>query len=661
MGERIRKILRWVLGLDAVDSSPRGAHDPGGVADWELDGIAAVTASTSMPSGRPGRPDSMAPTARPDVPPSVPPPAARSRPKQALPSPIDEVPDYRAWNYRGWKRLALDLFSGRARAGILVEGDLSLAKLRLRSLPPGLIVRGGLDLRQNQRLRRIGDGLTVDGALLIGGRCEADPWPWWANGPVREAQEGQTVVAILARFSRDGQCPLVELPRGVKVGGDLWLQNCRYIERLPDDLQVGASVRLVGCASLTTLPDPFTVKGHLEIIGAPSLCALPSQLQINGDFRLVGVRVKKLSKDLRVGGNLTLDRCSRLAELPEALEVGGSLLVRRCPIGRLPDQLQISGNLRLVGVRVKELPKDLRVEGDLTLDRCSELVELPARLEVGGSLLVRDCPIERLRAGLHVGKDIRIHRARYLESTPEGMSARGDIELADCDSLVRITPGLRVGRDLVAKRCPNLRELPEGLRIPGKLDVQACTSLEHLPGGIQIGFASDRSSCAPALVLADCSALRRIPEGLKVGGPVEIASSGLRELPEQLLRSVRVLWRGGVVPRKFFFQPESLTPGQILSEPNAELRRVMLERAGWEQVLKRANAAILDRDTDAGGERRLIRVFVRRPWVYLQCRCPSTGRQYLIRVPPNTPSCRHAVAWIAGFDDPEAYNPTVET
>jgi hypothetical protein len=34
---------------------------------------------------------------------------------------------------------------------------------------------------------------------------------------------------------------------------------------------------------------------------------------------------------------------------------------------------------------------------------------------------------------------------------------------------------------------------------------------------------------------------------------------------------------------------------------------------------------------------------------------------YLIRVPPDTKSCRHAAAWIVGFDNPDDYHPIVKT
>jgi hypothetical protein len=41
--------------------------------------------------------------------------------------------------------------------------------------------------------------------------------------------------------------------------------------------------------------------------------------------------------------------------------------------------------------------------------------------------------------------------------------------------------------------------------------------------------------------------------------------------------------------------------------------------------------------------------------------CPSTGRQYVIRVPPTVTTCHQAIAWVAGFDDPDQYRPVAES
>jgi hypothetical protein len=71
----------------------------------------------------------------------------------------------------------------------------------------------------------------------------------------------------------------------------------------------------------------------------------------------------------------------------------------------------------------------------------------------------------------------------------------------------------------------------------------------------------------------------------------------------------------------------------------------------------------LDADTDAGGARRLLSVDMvgDEPLVALEVRDPSTGRVYLLRVPPEMTTCRQAAAWIAAFDDLDDYRPLLET
>jgi hypothetical protein len=66
--------------------------------------------------------------------------------------------------------------------------------------------------------------------------------------------------------------------------------------------------------------------------------------------------------------------------------------------------------------------------------------------------------------------------------------------------------------------------------------------------------------------------------------------------------------------------------------------------------------------TDPGGVRRLLRVPMvdDEDLVCVMVHCPSTGGRYLLRVPPKMKTCRQAVAWTAGFDDPSRYRPLVE-
>ncbi len=505
--------------------------------------------------------------------------------------------------YGPWEELALLLFSGRAPEGIEVGHSLALATLRLRSIPPGFRVAGDLDLRQCQRLQRIGAGLSVAGDLIIGGRCLDAPW--WQDFVARAARGEAEPPAVLGRRSLEAQSPLRALPPGLQVAGNLQVRQARHLTGVPEDWRVGGSIHLEGCSALRSLPEGLVVHGDLVIKAAPSLLKLPAGLRVEGSLRLVGVRVDRLPDGLHVGGDLHLECCPRLATLPDGLAVGGSLIVRRCPVTRLP-------------------------------------------------------------GGLRVGRDLRLLRLAEFAELPEGLHVPGRVEVDRCPRVEAIPPGFRVGTDLAVVRSEALRALPAGLRVPGTLDLRGCTRLAALPAGLNVGSRLKDRPLAPALRLADCSSLTTLPTDLVVGGPIEVAGSGLLDLPDRLFRSARILWRGVVVAPKVVFRPETLSAEEILGQPNAELRRVMLERAGLDRVLAESRAQVVDADADLGGPRRLI--WLAAGWIipadprcFLQCRCPSTGRDYLLRVPPETRTCRQAAAWLAGYDDPEAYRPILET
>ena len=87
-----------------------------------------------------------------------------------------------------------------------------------------------------------------------------------------------------------------------------------------------------------------------------------------------------------------------------------------------------------------------------------------------------------------------------------------------------------------------------------------------------------------------------------------------------------------------------------------------MERVGFANVLRKTGAIIVDEDTDPCGVRSLVESRVtNRQYRFLDCRCPSTRREYLLRVPPSAPTCRAAAAWLAGFDNPEDYHPLKKT
>jgi len=316
---------------------------------------------------------------------------------------------------------------------------------------------------------------------------------------------------------------------------------------------------------------------------------------------------------MRVSGVLALREPTAYARLPagmtiEALDLQGCL-----DFATLPNGLSCF-ELNVAETAVRELPADVRVESILNLSGCEHLRRLPAGLTVG-TVIARGC--------------------RSLAALPEGLDT-WFLDMTGCWSFHR---------------------WPHTARIrSGRLALRGCTALTSLPAYL---------GPLAALNVRDCPNLRTLPDGLRITGWIDVAQSGLAEskrLPASL-QGVDIRWQGVRIEERVFLHPESIAIEDILTEANAERRRVLVDRFGVARFMKQSNAAVLDEDADSGGKRQLLRVEMKddEPLVTLSCQCPSTGRQYFLRVPPTIESCRHAAAWIAGFDDPDDYRPILET
>jgi hypothetical protein len=334
--------------------------------------------------------------------------------------------------------------------------------------------------------------------------------------------------------------------------------------------------------------------------------------------------------NLNIPGKLTLKLSTARQEIPSGLTVGW-LDISECHFLRsIPKQLRarritLSGNwnprhlldgiscfqLDLAGTSIPDLPADLRVEHRLDLEGCTSLKSLPDGFKVG-CLSLRGCTaLTRLPEGL---------QCYFLDIS-------GCTEIADWPSRANVG----VGR-FACRGCLQLREIPPWLRSVAQLD------------------------------LRDCVNIRSLPHDLQVGSWIDLAGTRIRSLPPQL-KGVQIRWRGVAVDERIAFSPETITHDEILKEINAEKRRVLLERMGYDTFLEKAKAEILHEDRDAGGVRRLMRVEMKNDeaLVCVSVLCPSTGRQYVIRVPPTMTTCHQAVAWVAGFDDADEYQPLAET
>lgn len=189
----------------------------------------------------------------------------------------------------------------------------------------------------------------------------------------------------------------------------------------------------------------------------------------------------------------------------------------------------------------------------------------------------------------------------------------------------------------------------EGMRVLGHLDLHAELSLAHLPENL---------TCE-SLDVSDCVNLTTLPKGLHVTRWIELAGSGITQLPAG--HGFVLRWRGVQVDDHIALAAH-ITGQDILNTDNVELRRVLIERLGYETFLQQVGGLVRDRDTDAGGERQLVYVPFEddEPLMVLKVTCPSTGHLHVLRVPPEMRSCRQAAAWVAGFDNPDDYYPLIE-
>lgn len=253
------------------------------------------------------------------------------------------------------------------------------------------------------------------------------------------------------------------------------------------------------------------------------------------------------------------------------------------------------------------VPAALVVTGPVRLRGESRLRELPRSLDCT-HLDVRDCP--------------------HLELLPEHLRA---LSVRATHTAVREATGDWLVREhLDLSYNPRLRQLPERLT-------------------------------ARSLDVSHCPQLRQLPAGLHLTHWLEVAGSGLSALPAGLRVPLR--WQGATVDERTAFRPDELQATELLQVRNVTHRRVLIARMGLERFLHELGGLVLDRDRDAGGERQLLSVPLPddEPIHALRVRCPSTGHQYVLRVPPHLRTCRRAAAWLAGFDHERDYHPLLET
>ena len=87
------------------------------------------------------------------------------------------------------------------------------------------------------------------------------------------------------------------LPKGLKVGGFLYLFMCIHLTSLPEGLEVGGNLYLDNCKKLKSLPEGLKVGSFLNLRNCINLKSLPKGLEVGGDLQIENTPLTKYSDE----------------------------------------------------------------------------------------------------------------------------------------------------------------------------------------------------------------------------------------------------------------------------------------------------------------------------------------------------------------------------
>jgi leucine-rich repeat protein SHOC2 len=112
------------------------------------------------------------------------------------------------------------------------------------------------------------------------------------------------------------------------------------------------------------------------------------------------------------------------------------------------------------------------------------------------------------------------------------------------------------------------------------------------------------------------------------------------------------------LPRQYWTKFSEWKPQWLLSEDNTEIRRIIVERVGYEKICEELDAVTIDIwreysllkiDRSRSGLfyfQDFMGLNEREPIILLKMTCPSTQHIHILRVPPEMVSAEAAITWI---------------
>ncbi|KAF3890555.1 MULTISPECIES: DUF6745 domain-containing protein [Nostocales] len=115
-------------------------------------------------------------------------------------------------------------------------------------------------------------------------------------------------------------------------------------------------------------------------------------------------------------------------------------------------------------------------------------------------------------------------------------------------------------------------------------------------------------------------------------------------------------YHGVILPEKYgMVHPNKWRSQWLLTENNAELRRVLIQGIGYSKICQELQAKKLD----TWQEYRLLKIDAINdvePIHLLAMTCPSTAHVHALRVPPDITSAREAIRWVNWGIDPTEFS-----
>lgn len=100
---------------------------------------------------------------------------------------------------------------------------------------------------------------------------------------------------------------------------------------------------------------------------------------------------------------------------------------------------------------------------------------------------------------------------------------------------------------------------------------------------------------------------------------------------------------------QIIMHPETQTIDQIRKEQNEEVKRIRIERYGWEKFLNGINAVLVDeRQNDIEGTKEFLFRSTTDNITALMCICPSTAKEFILEVDNSCNDCVSAQSWLSG-------------